>query len=100
VYGDLTRLFSAVPLIGLGQLLFFSSFASLQTDLVPTENRAKVIGFSQSFAYVLVAFVLLTGGIIYSIAPQLPFLLMLTGIVPSSLVVLLLVHEPKKREAG
>ena len=100
VYGDLTRLFIAMPLIGLGQLLFFSSFASLQTDLVPRENRAKVIGFSQFFGYLLMAFGLLTGGIIYSIAPQLPFLLMLTAIVPSSLIVLLLVHEPEKREAG
>jgi MFS family permease len=100
VYGDLTRLFIAMPLIGLGQLLFFSSFASLQTDLVPRENRAKVIGFSQFFGYVLMAIGLLTGGIIYSIAPQLPFLLMLTAIAPSSLIVLLLVHEPEKREAG
>jgi len=100
VYGDLTRLFIAMPLIGLGQLLFFSSFASLQTDLVPRENRAKVIGFSQFFGYVLMAFGLLTGGIIYSIAPQLPFLLMLTALIPSSVIMLFLVHEPEKREAG
>jgi len=100
VYGDLTRLFIAMPLLGLGQLLFFSSFSSLQTDLVPRENRAKVVGFSQFFGYVLMAFGLLTGGIIYSVAPQLPFLLMLVAVIPSFLIILFLVHEAKKREAG
>jgi MFS family permease len=100
VYGDLARLFIAMPLLGIGQLLFFSSFASLQTDLVPRENRAKVIGFSQFVGYVLMAFGMLLGGIIYSIIPQLPFFLMLTALLPSFLIVLFLVHEPEKREVG
>jgi MFS family permease len=100
LYGDLATLFIAMPLLGIGQLLFFSSFASLQTDLVPRENRAKVIGFSQFVSYVLMAFGLLAGGVIYSISPQLPFLLMMTALLPSFLVVALLVHEPEKREAG
>ena len=100
VYGDLTRLFFAMPLVGLGQLLFFSSFASLQTDLVPRENRAKVIGFSQFVNYVLMALGYLAGGIIYTASPQLPFLLMLTALAPSFLIILFLVHEPEKREAG
>jgi DHA1 family multidrug resistance protein-like MFS transporter len=100
VYGDLTRLFIAMPLIGLGQLLFFSSFFSLQTDLVPRENRAKVIGFSQFFSYILMAFGMLIGGVIYAVAPQLPFLLMLAAVIPSSFIVLFSVHEPVKREAG
>jgi MFS family permease len=100
IYGDLATLFIAMPLLGIGQLLFFSSFSSLQTDLVPRENRAKVIGFSQFVSYVLMAFGLLAGGVIYSINPQLPFLLMMTALIPSFLVVALLVHEPEKREAG
>ena len=100
VYGNLETLFIAMPLLGIAQLLFFSSFASLQTDLVPRENRAKIIGFSQFVGYVLMAFGLLTGGIIYSITPQLPFLLMLVALPPSFLIVSLLVHEPQKREAG
>jgi len=100
VYGDLTRLFVAMPLVGLGQLLFFSSFFSLQTDLVPRENRAKVIGFSQFFSYISMAIGMLVGGIIYSVAPQLPFLLMLMAIIPSLFIVLFLVHEPEKRHAG
>ncbi|HUV98231.1 MAG TPA: MFS transporter [Candidatus Paceibacterota bacterium] len=100
IYGDLATLFIAMPLLGIGQLLFFSSFASLQTDLVPRKNRAKVIGFSPFVSYVLMALGLLAGGIIYSISPQLPFLLMMTALLPSFLVVALLVHEPEKRGAG
>ena len=89
-----------MPLFGLGQLLFFSSFASLQTDLVPRENRAKVIGFSQFVGYILMAFGMLAGGILYSISRQFPFLLMMLFLAPSFLIILLLVHEPEKREAG
>jgi len=100
VYGNLTRLLIAMPLLGIGQLLFFSSFFSLQTDLVSRENRARVIGFSQFVGYVFMAFGLLAGGVIYSIAPQLPFFLMLTALAPSFLIISFLVHEPERREAG
>jgi MFS family permease len=100
VYGDLPTLFVAMPLFGAGQLLFFSSFASLQTDMVPRENRAKVIGFSQFVGYVFMAFGLLAGGIIYAFSPQLPFFLMMLFVVPSFFIVSFLVHEPKQREAG
>jgi MFS family permease len=100
VYGNLATVYVAMPLIGLTQLLFFSSFQSLQTDLVPREKRAKVIGFSQFVNYVFMAFGMLTGGLIYSFNPQLPFILILIATIPAFLVLALLVHEPEKREAG
>jgi MFS family permease len=99
-YGNLATLYVAMPLIGLTQLLFFSSFQSLQTDLVPREKRAKVIGFSQFVNYIFMAFGMLTGGLIYSFNPQLPFILILIATIPAFLVLALLVHEPEKREAG
>jgi MFS family permease len=99
-YGNLVTVYVAMPLIGLTQLLFFSSSQSLQTDLVPREKRAKVIGFSQFVNYVFMAFGMLTGGLIYAFNPQLPFILILIATIPSFLVVALLVHEPQKREAG
>ncbi len=99
-YGNLATVYVAMPLIGLTQLLFFSSFQSLQTDLVPREKRAKVIGFSQFVNYVFMAFGMLTGGLIYSFNPQLPFILILIATIPAFLVLALLVHEPEKREAG
>ena len=73
---------------------------SLQTDLIARENRAKVIGLSQFVGYIFMAFGQLAGGIIYSIAPQLPFLLMLMFTVPSFVIIFFMVDEPEKREAG
>jgi hypothetical protein len=46
------------------------------------------------------AFGMLTGGLIYSFNPQLPFILILIATIPAFLVLALLVHEPEKREAG
>jgi hypothetical protein len=59
----------AVILISITQLLFFSSFASLQADLIPREKRAKVIGFSQFVSYILMAFGMLAGGIHLLVQP-------------------------------
>jgi cyanate permease len=73
--------------------------ASLQTDLVAKENRVKVIGFSQFVGYIFMAFGQLAGGVIYSIAPQLSFLLMLMFTVPSFAIISFMIHEPAKQEA-
>lgn len=100
VYGNLATLFIAMPLIGFTQLLFFSSFQSLQADLVPREKRAKVIGFSQFVNYLLMAVGMLVGGLIYSLNPQIPFLVLIAAEIPSFLIIAFLVHEPRKREAG
>ena len=97
VYGDLLRLFIALPLIGIGDVLFFSAFASLQTDLVPLEKRGKVIGLTNFTTFIVSAIGQLIGGILYERAPQLPFFLMLVFIVPSFIITLRL-HEPKRRE--
>ncbi len=99
IYGDAVRLFISLPLFGLGQLLAMSSYMSLLADLVPRDQRGKVIGSSNFFSYVFMAFGSLTGGIIYQIvSPQLPFLLMIVLIIPALLVLAFGVHEPERRE--
>jgi len=97
VHGDLFRLFVALPLVGIGDVLFFSAFASLQTDLVPLEKRGKVMGLTNFTTYIIMAIGQLVGGILYEKAPQLPFFFILVFLVPS-FVITLRVHEPKKRE--
>jgi len=99
VYGDLLKLFVALPLFGLAQILFMTSFSSLQADLVPKEQRGKVTGFSNFFNYIFMALGSLVGGALYYfVSPQLPFLLMIPLLVPPFLLTLLLVHEPEKRQ--
>lgn len=97
VYGDLSRLFIALPLVGIGEVLFFSAFASLQTDLVPLEKRGKVIGLTNFTTFIVAAIGQMAGGILYERSPQLPFFFILVFIVPSFIITLRL-HEPKRRE--
>jgi hypothetical protein len=74
--------------------------ASFQIDLVARENRAKAIGFSKFVGYIFMAFRQLAGGIIYSIAPQLPLPLTPMFTAPSFVIISFMIHEPEKREAG
>jgi len=97
--GDFVRVAIAMPLIGLGQLLLAAAASALQTDLVPQENRGKVIGFTNFVNYIFMGFGMLLGNYLYAnILPQLPFLLMLVLLVPQFLITLFLISEPKKRE--
>jgi len=99
LYGDFVRVVIAMPLLGLGQLLVMSAASALQTDLVPQENRGKVIGFTNFVSYIFSGLGMLLGNYLYaSVSPQLPFLLMLVLLVPQFLITLFLIPEPKKRE--
>jgi MFS family permease len=99
VYGDFFRLAVSLVLMGVVQLMMFSSYQALMADLVPREQRGKVTGFSQFFNYITMAVGVLLGGIIYhSVSHQLPFFLVLVFLVPQFLVTFFMVHEPKQRE--
>lgn len=99
VNGDLLRLYIAMPLVGVSQILMMAAFSALQADLVPKKQRGKIIGSSNFVNYIIMAIGMLSGGIIYEqISPQLPFLLPIAFIIPQLLIILFLVHEPEKRE--
>jgi MFS family permease len=89
----------SLVLMGVVQLMMFSSYQALMADLVPREQRGKVTGFSQFFNYITMAIGVLLGGIIFNtISHQLPFFLVLAFLLPQFLVTFFLVHEPKQRE--
>jgi MFS family permease len=99
VYGDFFRLAVSLVLMGVVQLMMFSSYQALMADLVPKEQRGKVTGFSQFFNYITMAGGVLLGGILFNtVSRQLPFFLVLVFLVPQFLVTFFLVHEPKQRE--
>ena len=99
VYGDLFRLAISLVLMGVVQLMLFSSYSALMADLVPKEQRGKVTGFSQFFNYITMAVGVLIGGIIFdTVSHQLPFFIVLAFLVPQFLVTFFMVHEPKQRE--
>jgi len=98
VFGDFSRILVALILIGLSQVLVMSAYSSLQADLVPKEQRGKVIGFTNFLNYILMALGSVVGSILYSVWPQFPFFLLMIFLIPEFVIVLLKVHEPQKRQ--
>jgi len=97
-YGDLTRLYISFVLMGIAQILFFSSFSTLQMDYVPTEKRGKVVGSSNFVNNITGAIAQLVGGILYAASPQLPFLVAPPIIAVGFVITTLLIREPKQRQ--
>jgi MFS family permease len=98
VYADLSMLFLAASLMGVSQILFFASFTTLQMDYVPTEQRGKILGSSNFVNNIIAALAQLTGGIMYSISPQLPFLAIIPVSVVGFIMTVFLITEPKQRQ--
>lgn len=102
VYGNYPALFLAIPLVGFSMLLGFSAYQSLFADLVPQEHRGKVTGSINFFTYIAMAIGGAAGGFLYEVvSPQLPFILTAALTVPSIIIIIRYVHEPRpeKREA-
>jgi MFS family permease len=99
MYGNLFTVMVAMIFFGLGQLLFMASMMALATDLVATENRGKINGFTNFTGYIFMGIGMLLGNYLYeSFFPQLPFYIALAMTIPTLLMVLFLVHEPAKKE--
>lgn len=98
VYADLSMLFLAASLMGVSQILFFASFTTLQMDYVPTEQRGKILGSSNFVNNIIAALAQLTGGIMYAISPQLPFLVIIPVSVVGFIMTVFLITEPKQRQ--
>jgi DHA1 family multidrug resistance protein B-like MFS transporter len=98
IQANVLMLFLVFPLMGLAQILFYSSFSTLQMDYVPTEKRGKIVGSSNFVNYIISAVGQLIGGIMYEISPQLPFLTVLPLLVSGFVITILLISEPKQRQ--
>ncbi len=98
VTGNLLTVMISMSLFGISQLLAMAAVTALSTDLVHPENRGKVNGFVNFMGYIMMGLGMLLGNYLYvNFIPQLPFYVTLGLIVPEFLIVLFLVHEPKKR---
>lgn len=99
LYGNFPRLLIALPLLGLAQIMSMSAAQSLQADLVPREQRGKIIGSSNFANNIMMALGALTGGFVFQeISHQLPIWLMLALVLPQLLLVVFRVEEPEKRQ--
>jgi sugar phosphate permease len=68
-------------------------------DLVPQTLRGKVTGSTNFFSYIFMAVGAGVGGLLYdTVSPMLPFILMVVLAIPSTMLVLFFVHEPKPED--
>jgi len=99
IFGNYSTLFISMPLAGLSMLLGFSAYQTLFADLVPQAQRGKATGSMNFFSNVFMALGGAIGGLLYdNVSPTLPFLLMAALAIPSVLLILFYVYEPKPEE--
>jgi MFS family permease len=97
--GDLAKVAVSLVLLGAGQVMMNASFGALQADLTPKELRGRVNGFINFANFIIMAAGSLLGGYLYEhVSPQAPFVVAIVAVVPSFLLTLALVKEPKTRE--
>ncbi len=97
--GDLLRLFFSLVIFGVTMVIANAAYSSLEADLTPKEQRGKVSGFRNLSNYIMIGIGNLIGGALYEhFSPQLPFFLAVIFFIPSFILILMLVHEPEKRE--
>ncbi len=96
--GNFATVMISMSLFGFGQMLIMSGAMALSTDLIEPANRGKVVGFNNFFGYIMMGFGMLLGNYLYvSFVPQSPFYVTLGLVAVAFLMVLFLIHEPKKR---
>jgi len=99
IFGNYSTLFISMPLVGFSMLLGFSAYQALFADLVPQAHRGKATGAMNFFSYVFMALGGAIGGLLYdNVSPMLPFLLMVALAIPSVILILFYVREPKPEE--
>jgi len=96
--GNFVTVMISMSLFGFAQMLIMSGAMALFTDLIQPANRGKVVGFNNFVGYIMMGLGMLLGNYLYvSFVPQSPFYVTLGLTAAAFLVVLFLVHEPKKR---
>jgi MFS family permease len=97
-FGNLFTLMIAMILFGFGNLLFGTATMALSADLVKSESRGKVFGFTNFIGYIFMGLGMLLGNYLYiNFLPQFPFYIALALTAPALMIVMFLVHEPAKK---
>ena len=99
INGNLFRLFIAMPLVGMLNILSYTSISALFADLIPKTQRGKAMGFRNFFSSIIMAVGQLLGGVLYDKVSHLaPLLLQFVLMIPSLVLTLILIEEPKAKE--
>ena len=99
-FGNLTILYIALPLSGLGSIMFMTASA-LWADIIPQEFRGRIIGTKAFMEIIAASIGLVTGGFIYDyISHRLPLQIVITSCGVLFFAFLFYVKEPEKVTPG
>lgn len=94
-----SRLLWMAPLIGLINILFYTTTSALWADLIPEDKRGRISGSRGFFNLLAVAGGSILGGLIYDyVSHTLPIYLFMVGSLVCFVLTLLYIKEPKKSE--
>lgn len=94
-----TQLLLAAPIIGLINIIFYTSTSALWADLIPDDKRGRVTGSKSFFSLLAVAGGNIVGGLIYDyVSHTLPIYLFMAVCIPCFLLTWLYIKEPEKLE--
>jgi MFS family permease len=97
-FANYVMIMISMSLFGFAHMLIMSGAMALSTDLIQPVNRGKVMGFNNFFGYIVMGLGMLLGGYLYeNFNPQSPFIISLGATFVALLMVVFLIHEPKKR---
>jgi DHA1 family multidrug resistance protein-like MFS transporter len=97
-FANYVMIMVSMSLFGFAHMLIMSGAMALSTDLIQPVNRGKVMGFNNFFGYIVMGLGMLLGGYLYeNLTRQSPFVISVGATFVALLVVVFLIHEPKKR---
>jgi MFS family permease len=92
-----TQLIFATPVIGLINIIFYTSTQALWADLIPEDMRGRIMGSKSFFNLIAVAGGSILGGLIYdNISHTLPIYIFWAVTVPSFILTWVFVKEPER----
>ncbi|MFW9832254.1 MAG: MFS transporter, partial [Candidatus Thorarchaeota archaeon] len=98
INGNIVSVTVSMALFGLVQMLMMSAGMALSACLVEPKNRGKINGGLNFVGYILTGIGMLLGNLFYNLFPQLPIYMTIATAIPMMLLIVLLIHEPKKEE--
>jgi len=100
-FGNLTILYIALPLSGLGSIMFMTASSALWADIIPQEFRGRIIGTKAFMEIIAASIGLVTGGFIYDyISHRLPLQIVITSCGVLFFAFLFYIKEPEKVTPG
>ena len=92
-----TRLIMATPIIGLINIIFYTSTQALWADLIPEDKRGRMMGSKSFFSLLAVAGGNIAGGLIYDhVSHTLPIYIFMAVNIPCFILTWLYIKEPEK----